>query len=465
MERPRFLKELKVSEKLHIMCHLWIKCLATWILLKRFNGVHVMQTKAPMYPNEPFLVFWNAPTTQCQLRYKVDLDLKTFHIVPNANESLSGSSVTIFYPTQLGVYPHIDDHGHFLHGIIPQNESLTKHLNKTKSDITRMIPLKTFHGLGVIDWENWRPQWDRNWGSKNVYRTRSIQFSRELHPDLSEAAIKRLAKQEYEKAGKSFMRDTLLLAEDMRPGGYWGYYLYPDCYNYDYKKKPEQYTGKCPNIEISRNDQLLWLWRESTALFPSIYLEIILKSSANALKFVHHRLEESMRIASMARKDYALPVFVYARPFYAYTFEPLTEEDLVATIGETAAMGAAGMVFWGSMQYASTIEACQRVKDYMNSAFGRYIINVTSAAKICSHVLCNKKGRCVRKHSDSNAYLHLFPESFRIMVHANATERKVIVKGKLELENFRYLRDKFKCQCYQGWKGLYCEEHSIREGD
>nr|B3EWP2.1 RecName: Full=Hyaluronidase CdtHya1; Short=Hya; AltName: Full=Hyaluronoglucosaminidase; AltName: Full=Venom spreading factor [Crotalus durissus terrificus] len=43
-----------------------------------------MQAKAPMYPNEPFLVFWNAPTTQCRLRYKVDLDLNTFHIVTNA---------------------------------------------------------------------------------------------------------------------------------------------------------------------------------------------------------------------------------------------------------------------------------------------------------------------------------------------------------------------------------------------
>nr|BAN89413.1 hyaluronidase [Ovophis okinavensis] len=445
------------------MYHIWIKCLAAWIFLKRFNGVHVMQAKAPMYPNEPFLVFWNAPTTQCLLRYKVDLDLKTFHIVTNANESLSGSAVTIFYPNHLGVYPYIDDRGHFFNGIIPQNESLAKHLNKSKSDINRMIPLRTFHGLGVIDWENWRPQWDRNWGSKNVYRNRSIQFARDLHPELSEDKIKRLAKQEFEKAAKSFMRDTLLLAEEMRPDGYWGYYLYPDCHNYNYKTKPDQYTGECPDIEMSRNNQLLWLWRDSTALFPNIYLETILRSSDNALKFVHHRLKESMRIASMARKDYALPVFVYARPFYAYTFEPLTQEDLVTTVGEAAAMGAAGIVFWGSMQYASTVDSCGKVKDYMDGPLGRYIINVTTASKICSHFLCKKHGRCVRKHSDSNAFLHLFPDSYRIMVHGNATEKKVIVKGKLELENLIFLRNNFMCQCYQGWKGLYCEKHSIQD--
>ncbi|XP_007420422.1 hyaluronidase-like [Python bivittatus] len=445
------------------MSRLWIKCLAVWILLKGVNGDNVMQTKAPMYPDQPFIVFWNAPTEQCRLRYKVNLDLNTFHIVPNPNETLSGSVVTIFYPTHLGIYPHIDDHGHLIHGVIPQNESLTRHLTKMKSDINRIIPLKRFHGLGVIDWENWRPQWDRNWGSKNVYRTKSIEFARKLHPQLPEAKLKKIAKEEYEKAGKNFMKDTLILAEKMRQSGYWGYYLYPDCYNYDYKNRPDQYTGKCPNIEISRNDQLHWLWKESTALFPSIYLEIILKSSANGLKFVHHRLKESMRIASMARKDYALPVFVYARPFYAYTFEPLTEEDLVTTVGETAAMGAAGIVFWGGMQYASTVDSCQKVKDYMNGALGRYIINVTSAAKICSKVLCKKKGRCIRKHSDSNAFLHLFPESFRIIVYANNTEKKAIVKGKLELEDLKFLRDKFMCQCYEGWMGDFCEERSVKK--
>uniref|UniRef100_A0A194ART3 Hyaluronidase n=1 Tax=Sistrurus miliarius barbouri TaxID=8759 RepID=A0A194ART3_SISMB len=190
------------------MYHLWIKCLAAWIFLKRFNGVHVMQAKAPMYPNEPFLVFWNAPTTQCRLRYK---------------------------------------------------------------------------------------------------------------------------------------------------------------------------------------------------------------------------------------------------------------EDLVNTVGETAAMGAAGIVFWGSMQYASTVDSCRKVKDYMDGPLGRYIVNVTTAAKICSHFLCKKHGRCVRKHSDSNAFLHLFPNSFRIMVHGNATEKKVIVKGKLELENLIFLINNFMCQCYQGWKGLYCEKHSIKD--
>ncbi|XP_063164973.1 hyaluronidase-like [Candoia aspera] len=445
------------------MCHLWIKCLAAWILLKGVHGDDIMQTKAPMYPNQPFIVFWNAPTEQCQLRYKVNLDLSTFHIVPNPNETLSGSVVTIFYPTQLGVYPHIDDHGHLVHGVIPQNESLTRHLTKAKSDIDHRIPLKTFHGLGVIDWENWRPQWDRNWGSKNIYRAKSIEFARELNPQLSEDKLRKIAKQEYEKAGRSFMKDTLLLAENMRPSGYWGYYLYPDCYNYDYKQKPDQYTGKCPTIEILRNNQLLWMWKESTALFPSIYLEIMLKSSVNALKFVHHRLKESMRIASMAREDYALPVFVYARPFYAYTFEPLTEEDLVTTVGETAAMGAAGIIFWGGMQYASTVDSCQKVKDYMNGPLGRYLINVTYAAKICSNFLCKKNGRCIRKHTDSHAFLHLFPDNFRIMVYANKTDKIVIVKGKLELENLKILRAKFMCQCYEGWMGQFCEERSVKK--
>ncbi len=31
---------------------------------------------------------------------------------------------------------------------------------------------------------------------------------------------------------RSLMEKTLQTCKDMRPGGKWGYYLYPECYNY-----------------------------------------------------------------------------------------------------------------------------------------------------------------------------------------------------------------------------------------
>ncbi|XP_052523757.1 hyaluronidase-1-like [Tympanuchus pallidicinctus] len=443
---------------------LWIRWLAVTVLLT-CDAQLPKQAQAPLLLHKPFVVVWNAPTEQCRLRYKVDLDLSIFDIASNTNETLSGSNVTIFYHTHLGYYPYYSDNGNPVNGGVPQNESLIKHLNKAKSDIDYCIPMKKFHGLAVIDWENWRPQWDRNWGNKSIYRNKSLEMVRQRHPQWSEDKIRKVAKEEFENAGKSFMNNTILLAEHMRPNGLWGYYLYPDCYNYDYKERWETYTGKCPAIESSRNDLLLWLWKESTALYPSIYLDYILKSSPNALKFVHYRVKEAIRVASIARKDYVLPVFVYSRPFYAYTFHVLTEIDLVNTIGESAALGAAGVVLWGSMQYASSKESCSTVKRYIDGPLGHYVINVTSAAKLCSKVLCKKNGRCIRKNSDSSAYLHLPSSDFKIQAHRSGRGPRLQVTGELSLENIEVMRQRFMCQCYRGWTGIFCElpDQSVME--
>ncbi|XP_008109468.1 hyaluronidase-1 [Anolis carolinensis] len=442
------------------MYHLWIKWLPLWLLLMVADESTAMSTKAPLFPNKAFVVVWNAPTEQCRLRYKVDLDLNIFDVLSNPNDTLNGPTVTIFYPSQLGYYPHFANHRDSIEGGIPQNQSIIKHLNKAKLDINRFIKIKTFQGLGVIDWEDWRPQWDRNWGKKNIYRDTSLELVKKSHPEWSKNSIQKIAKEEFENAGKNFMTSTLTLAEDMRPNGLWGYYLYPDCYNYDYKTKNKTYTGKCPDLEYSRNDLLLWLWKESTALFPSIYLENMLKSSTNALKFVHYRVKEAMRIASIARKDYALPVFIYARPFYAYTFEPLSEIDLVHTIGESAAMGAAGVILWGSMQYASTHENCLTVKKYIDGLFGHYIVNVTTATKICSKILCKRNGRCIRKDSESFDYLHLHPRSFKIRY--SETMKKVYVVGRMKRIDKEAMKEKFMCQCYQNWTGKHCKMPSFK---
>jgi hyaluronoglucosaminidase len=253
------------------------------------------------------------------------MNLQVFNIIPNPLMTPSGSTITIFFPNELGYYPYISQDEKLFNGGIPQNTSLSEHLKKTADDIAEAIPWWRSEGLVIIDWESWKPQWDRNWGSRTIYKNHSLSLTRHHHPDWSETKVKTVAQQEFEKAGRSFMNVTLTMALEMRPKSLWGFYLYPECYNFDYRINSEMYTGSCPDDEILRNDQLLWLWEKSTALYPSIYLSKILKSSLNALKFVHHRVREAMRIAEMARHDYVLPVFIFSRPFYLYSIEALSE--------------------------------------------------------------------------------------------------------------------------------------------
>lgn len=286
--------------------------------------------QAPLLRQRPFIVVWNAPTEACRLRFHVDLDLRVFDIVANQNETLSGPNITIFYHTHLGLYPYYSHERLPVNGGLPQNQSLVKHLGKAHADIVNLIPCRDFRGLAVIDWENWRPQWVRNWGSKDIYRNKSKELTRSLHPQWPKSKVEKEAKEHFERAGQSFMNSTLLLAKRLRPDGLWGFYLFPECYNYGYKQHPRRYTGECPSVEHVRNDHLMWLWRASTALYPSIYLDYELKSTPNTLKFVHYRVKEALRIASIARSDYMLPVFVYARPFYAYTFHVLSEVRTMA---------------------------------------------------------------------------------------------------------------------------------------
>ncbi|XP_042833349.1 hyaluronidase-4-like isoform X3 [Panthera tigris] len=365
------------------MYNLWMAWSGVLLPLIKFTHSVLKPVLPPVIKNQPFNMFWAAPTMQCQHFFNVDLNLPLFNIIANPVETQRGSTIAIFYPNELGYYPYFSQDGKPFNGGIPQNMSLSKHLRKTADDIAKVVSWWRSEGLVVIDWESWKPQWDRNWGKRIIYKNHSLAFTRNRHPDWSEMKVKTIAQQEFESAGRSFMNTTLTLALEMRPKCLWGFYLYPDCYNYDYRTNPQIYTGKCPNDEISRNDQLQWLWEKSTALYTSIYLDKILKSSLNALKFVHYRVREAIRIAEMARHDYILPVFIFSRPFYLHSLEALSQEDLVHTIGESAALGAAGIILWGGYEYSdskSRMVICSDDSNEVQRVWGRTLFE---------HLLCS----------------------------------------------------------------------------
>ena len=276
----------------------------------------------PVVSNSPFLSIWNAPTELCTERTGVQLDMTFFSLIGSTLKTSIGQNITLFYPDRLGYYPYKNEvTGEAFNGGLPQLSLLENHLKKAKEDIQFYIPSDEQFGLAVIDWENWRPVWIRNWGSKDIYRQESIELVQQRDISLSEAEARTIAKMEFEAAAKSIMLESLKLGIEMKPNRLWGYYLYPDCYNYDYKQNPHNYTGTCLDIEIERNNELNWLWEESTALYPSVYLETALRSSRNAQLFVRNRVQEAIRISYVSNSSHPLPVFVYTRPVFTDVYE------------------------------------------------------------------------------------------------------------------------------------------------
>ncbi|NXT23817.1 HYAL3 protein, partial [Syrrhaptes paradoxus] len=187
------------------------------------------------------------------------------------------------------------------------------------------------------------------------------------------------------------------------------------------------YTGQCQPAEVQRNNRLGWLWAASAALYPSIYLPPALPPALRR-RYVHHRLREALRMAAFGAEG-LLPVVAYSRLSFRRSSRFLELADLVDTIGESAALGAAGLVLWGDMSYSHSAESCTSLRHYLVSTLGPYVANVTAAVQECSYRQCHGHGRCVRRQPhDLGSLLHLGPSPMA----------------------------SFRCHCYRGWAGEHC---------
>lgn len=302
----------------------WKVLLLTVLLWDCLCALGLKQTRWPLYSQKPLLLAWNAPTEDCIPRHGIHFQLDQFQIVASPNEGFVRQNLTIFYKERLGLYPYFEPDETPINRGLPQMASLTHHLDKMQVGLQKYIQEPLAKGLAVIDWEEWRPLWMRNWETKDVYRRHSRQLVHQKNPTWPPEQVSKVAQQEFEMSAKKFMLETLKHAKNLRPNQLWGFYLFPDCYNHDYRHTLENYTGRCPDVEVARNEQLKWLWAESTALFPSIYMSTVLRSSNSGRQFVRNRVKEGMRLASSG-DGLARPVFVYTQPTYANSLEPLTE--------------------------------------------------------------------------------------------------------------------------------------------
>lgn len=291
----------------------FLSCAALCIIGSISTILALPPTEPPLIHDHPFVAIWNAPTDKCQ-QLHIPLDTAAFQAVTTP-DAVPGQFLIIFYEDRLGLYPKVDAAKRRRYrGGVPQSGNLTEHLAKARQQIDHDISQDASPGLAVIDWESWRPLWEQNWGSKRIYQKLSIAHALQVAPFLSSGKISHLAKDQFQHAGRGFMEKTISLGIGERPSRRWGFYLFPDCYNYDWERRG--YTGTCSAKTKKQNNQMLWLWERSTALFPSIYLHLSLRNSPLAALYVRNRVQEALRVAELPKRPYTVPIYVYSRPLY-----------------------------------------------------------------------------------------------------------------------------------------------------
>ncbi|XP_044208479.1 hyaluronidase-3 isoform X1 [Thunnus albacares] len=420
----------------------------------RGHTLPAVAAAGPVLQDRPFVVVWNMPTSHCLERYNVNLDLRDFDIVANRQQSFQGQKMTIFYRDHLGKYPYLSRDGNKVNGGIPQLSDLAAHLSLAETQISGIL-LPDFAGLAVIDWEEWRPVWERNFGTKMEYRRLSKLLVRQESPDLSDEAVTLLARQKFEESARKFMEETMRAMVGDRPQGLWGFYGFPVCANKNKRKTDKSYTGRCHKGTREQNNRLSWLWSQSTALYPSIYLPQRLAGSMDAALMVRHRLLEALRVASLWRRgNHATPVLPYARLAFTRSLNFLNKTDLMHTLGESASLGAAGVVLWGDMKFAKSKHQCGLLRDYIRTVLGPFIWALRSDTQRCCIMRCHGNGRCARRDPSSG---HMLSSPSAITSNPND------VNFLPDSSSDKAFQDHFLCQCYPGWTGPECQEKTNDE--
>ncbi|XP_076860193.1 hyaluronidase-1-like [Brachyhypopomus gauderio] len=412
----------------------WRVCTLALLIFTTCLGNSVTRA-GPDVGRRGFSVVWNMPTSRCERLHGVTLPLQKYGIIHNVEQKFLGEGISLFYECRLGLYPHVSRQNRIINGGIPQQGHLEGHLTLTEHQLHVLLG-KHFAGLAVLDWEAWQPLWRQNFGTRKVYKRLSRLLVWQRHSEMSEENVTSLATEEFETAARAFMEGTLRLGVRVRPRGLWGFYGLPGCYNYHGAKR-SGYTGQCKPSTETMNDRLAFLWQHSTALYPSVYVSRKLAGHPDTRLMMRHRILEALRVASQhAPSSQPIPVLPYARVAFIHTLQFLNQTDLEHTLGEAAALGAAGVVLWGELSFTKSRDQCVLLRDYINSVLGVYVKTLQQATTRCSQIVCHGNGRCARRKPHSGHTIPVFHD---------------------ECEPDVDLPSHFKCVCYEGWSGARCE--------
>ena len=172
-----------------------------------------------------------------------------------------------------------------------------------------------------------------------------------------------------------FFTETLRTAKRLRPHGKFGFYEYP----------------MAPAVELT------WLWQEVGVMAGSQYM----RSSASTAASVNDSVT-AVRLAEAAARAAGTP---FVRPdILTYVMlwpeaKPVSAEQLTASIRTPAAMGADGIIIWGSSSDAHVSGYDGTITSFLRSTVGPLIETCAANRAQCATAFCSGHGRC----SDYNA--------------------------------------------------------------
>ena len=313
----------------------------------------------------------------------------------------------------VGLMPRINSDGSTVNGGLPQLGNLTLHLAKLRTDLTRLLPPNP-QGACLLDWEFWRAEWNY---TLPVYQNASlVAAAASLPPGTPSSVILATAISAYEGGCRTFLEASLTSVNAWYPGCLAGIYAYPQN---DWSFGG--YTGPQAAARKVMNDQLDWLWRASSALFPSIYLtspSVSKYDGQTTGEYVGSTVVETLRCAAMAVAPSAgdgagaaadtgagagspsptplvLPLMWYVYDAFPRpsVWQTLTEEDTQVVVSLPSTLGADGLLVWGAVGNPPfTPEALQ---EYLQAPLGPAINATYTLAMQCALSQCSGKGRCM----------------------------------------------------------------------
>ncbi|XP_061688773.1 glyco_hydro_56 domain-containing protein isoform X3 [Syngnathoides biaculeatus] len=301
------------------------------------------RARPPLLSGQPFIIFWGIPDASCSMRPD-----------PGSFGMEREGRVAVFYEDTLGSYPYFIDKDTLVNGGLPQHTRLDSHLEKIQMDLDAALPMPRYLGLGVVHWAEWLPQWLRNREKKAVYQEASRNLLKAFFPNWTPEEVEKWSRVDFEAAAQSVMMETLREIKRLRPKALWGVSPYPSCFNGDSAQTASaNYTGRCPPAEKLLNDELLWLWKRCSALYPLLTLEKLQGGTSGARLYLSNQIQEALRVSSLAGASFDLPVFPLVNSVYASTNTFLSQ---------TWSAALAKVLPWEQLEWSSGRELIPRLR-------------------------------------------------------------------------------------------------------